>query len=237
MVLLIALIPALAVLITYYITDSKAKTTVAALIAAAIGVFTGNPIYALLDIAFVAGAYWIAMSNLNDDEKARLETVARLRRVEEMERNRDGTDLIGDPASGWEDRCAAMDKAIAERRAASKANAAALLASMEAERDSSTAADEGWEERCAQMDAARKERVAANKAKAAALLAQFEAERDASAAASAQRAAIQARVNALVNTPANSQRRSAHLAQMEAERLAPEGVTTIQEKRDQRNTR
>ena len=202
MVFLIAGIPALAVLITYYITDSKAKTTVAALIAAAIGVFTGNPIYALLDLALVGGAYWIAISNLNDDEKARLEAAARLRWVEEMERSRLARAMANDAETGWEERCAAMDLADAERKAANMVKIAALRVKLEAERDA----------------------------------AKLEADR-AAAAVSVQKAHIHARAIALAQKRTNSQRRLAHLAQAEAERLTPEAVTPIQGRLDQGNTK
>jgi len=62
MILLIALIPAVVVFLIAVGTESKVKTSVAALIAAAIGVVTGNPIYMALDIAAVGLAYWLAMT-------------------------------------------------------------------------------------------------------------------------------------------------------------------------------
>jgi len=69
MILLIALIPAAIVFFVAVGTESKAKTTVAALIAAAIGVFTGNPAYMALDIVAVIAAYWLAMSVVLDTTK------------------------------------------------------------------------------------------------------------------------------------------------------------------------
>ena len=85
MVFLIALIPALAVLITSFVTDSKFWTTLVAVLAACVGVFTGNPIYALLDCALVAGAYWMAMDSLRDQDRSKLNEVARQRRVAGMD--------------------------------------------------------------------------------------------------------------------------------------------------------
>ncbi len=69
MILLIALIPAVIVFFVAVGTESKAKTTVAALIAAAIGVFTGNPAYMVLDIVTVIAAYWLAMTVVWDTTK------------------------------------------------------------------------------------------------------------------------------------------------------------------------
>lgn len=53
MILLIALIPAVVVFFIAVGTGSKVKTTFSALIAAALGVITGNPIYMALDVAAV----------------------------------------------------------------------------------------------------------------------------------------------------------------------------------------
>lgn len=61
MILLIAIIPAVVVFFIAVGTGSKVKTTFAALIAAALGVITGNPIYMALDVAAVGLAYWLAM--------------------------------------------------------------------------------------------------------------------------------------------------------------------------------
>lgn len=72
MVLLIAGIPALIVIFVGWYTKSKWRTRVAALIAAAVGVLTGSPIYATLDVAFVVIGYLLAM-NLIIAEQKRLE--------------------------------------------------------------------------------------------------------------------------------------------------------------------
>ena len=77
-ILLIALIPAVAVIVTRMVTDSKLWTTMAALVAAAIGIFTGNPIYALLDLAVVAVAYWMAMGSLLEDDRTERQVKVRL---------------------------------------------------------------------------------------------------------------------------------------------------------------
>lgn len=64
MIFLIALIPALGVFVVAAITESRAKTTIAAVVAAAVGVLTGNPAYMALDLVFVAVVYWVSISNL-----------------------------------------------------------------------------------------------------------------------------------------------------------------------------
>jgi len=87
-ILLIALIPALAVIVTSMVTDSKGWTTIVALIAAAVGVFSGNPIYALLDFAVVAGAYWMAIDSLMSDDRAKRNDDAREVRLDAMEAER-----------------------------------------------------------------------------------------------------------------------------------------------------
>lgn len=61
-ILLIALVPAVVVFFIAVGTEGKVKTTFAALIAAAIGVVTGNSIYMALDVAAVGLAYWLAMT-------------------------------------------------------------------------------------------------------------------------------------------------------------------------------
>ena len=63
-IFLIAFAPAFVVFIISIATGSRPKTTVAALIAAAMGALTGNPAYTLLDVGFVAVAYMISMSML-----------------------------------------------------------------------------------------------------------------------------------------------------------------------------
>jgi len=69
MVLLIALVPAVVVILIAVGTKSKTKTTVVALIVAALGIFTGNPAYTALDVVAVALAYWLAMSFLGNTIK------------------------------------------------------------------------------------------------------------------------------------------------------------------------
>ena len=66
MIFLIALVPALGVLVVAAISKSRVKTTVAALIAAVVGVFTGNPAYTALDLLFVIIAYGISMSMVGE---------------------------------------------------------------------------------------------------------------------------------------------------------------------------
>lgn len=61
MFFLIALLPALSVFYIAAISKSRAKTTVAALLAAAVGVLTGNPAYMALDLLFVVVAYGVSM--------------------------------------------------------------------------------------------------------------------------------------------------------------------------------
>ena len=67
MIFLIALIPAFVVFIVAAITESKFKTTMAALVAMAVGVLTGNPAYMALDIGFVIVSYWISMTGIGAD--------------------------------------------------------------------------------------------------------------------------------------------------------------------------
>lgn len=71
MIFLIALLPALVVFCVAAISESRVKTTVAAFIAAAVGVLTGNPAYMALDLLFVIIAYWISMSTLSSDSDAK----------------------------------------------------------------------------------------------------------------------------------------------------------------------
>ena len=64
-ILLIALAPAVAVLLIAILSQRKRATIIAALVAAAVGLFTGNLVYAALDIAAVAGATWLAWRNVD----------------------------------------------------------------------------------------------------------------------------------------------------------------------------
>lgn len=75
-ILLIALVPALGVFVVAAISESKFKTTVAAVVAAAVGVFTGNPAYMALDLLLVIIAYWISMSMLDSGSDAKPPSVA-----------------------------------------------------------------------------------------------------------------------------------------------------------------
>jgi hypothetical protein len=59
-VLAIAAIPAIAVVVVAVRTNSITATTLAAIAAGSIGIFTGSPHYALLDIFAVAVATWLA---------------------------------------------------------------------------------------------------------------------------------------------------------------------------------
>lgn len=69
MILLIALIPAAVVLFIAVGTQSKFITTVAALIAAALGALTGNPAFMVPDILAVVAAYCAAMLMLGSAPK------------------------------------------------------------------------------------------------------------------------------------------------------------------------
>lgn len=60
MVLIIALVPAILVLLIAIGSESKTKTGWAAAAAIAVGVFTGNPAYTLLDVGAVVGALVLA---------------------------------------------------------------------------------------------------------------------------------------------------------------------------------
>jgi len=68
-ILLIALIPAVVVFFIAVGTESKVKTAIAALIAAAMGILTGNPAYMVLDVVAVGLAYWLAMTMVWDVSK------------------------------------------------------------------------------------------------------------------------------------------------------------------------
>ena len=63
-IFLIALLPALAVVLVAAVTHSILWTTLAALLAAALGAATGNPAYTTLDVAAVALAYWLSRRQL-----------------------------------------------------------------------------------------------------------------------------------------------------------------------------
>lgn len=76
MIFLLALIPALGVFVVAAITESKAKTSIAAVVAAAIGVVTGNPAYMALDLLFVAVVYWVSVSNLGSGASVKGHPVA-----------------------------------------------------------------------------------------------------------------------------------------------------------------
>lgn len=118
-ILLIALIPALAVIVTSMMTDSKFWTTIVALVAAAIGVFTGNPIYAFLDFALVAGAYWLAIDSLPTGKHDEVDS-----------------DIVDQVGESYDARVAAMEIAAAQRAAAkiaAKAEMAAMIAAQAAE--------------------------------------------------------------------------------------------------------
>ena len=66
MILLIALIPAMCIFVVSAGTNSKFWTTIAAIVAAAAGIFLGNPVYILIDFAFVAVVYWLSMSAISE---------------------------------------------------------------------------------------------------------------------------------------------------------------------------
>lgn len=76
MIFLIALIPAFSVFVVAAITESRAKTTIAAVVAAAVGVLTGNPAYMALDLLFVGVVYWVSMSTLGSGASEKAPPVA-----------------------------------------------------------------------------------------------------------------------------------------------------------------
>lgn len=115
-VLLIALIPALAVIVTIMMTDSKFWTTIVALVAAAVGVFTGNPIYAFLDFALVAGAYWLAIDSLPTGKHDEVDS-----------------DIVDQVGESYDARVAAMELASAQRAAKKIELRAKMLAQLAAQ--------------------------------------------------------------------------------------------------------
>lgn len=95
MILLIALIPALGVFVVAAISENKFKTRVAALIAAAIGVVTGDPAYMALDLLFVIIVYWISMSTLGGNSGAKSSSLAQRPAPEVVKRDSDVGSTIG----------------------------------------------------------------------------------------------------------------------------------------------
>lgn len=68
MFLLIALAHAIPVLIAAAVAERRTTVIWTALAMIAIGVMTGNPAYAALDIIAVAGATWLCLSNMEDKQ-------------------------------------------------------------------------------------------------------------------------------------------------------------------------
>ena len=60
-VLLIALIPGFAVALVAFVSRSAVWTTLAALVAAGVGVLSGSPAYMVLDVVVVGLLYWFSM--------------------------------------------------------------------------------------------------------------------------------------------------------------------------------
>ena len=85
MIFLIAFLPALAVYCVSYFTNSKAYTIIAAITAALLGVFTGNPIFLGVDILFVALATVLAYHHIDVRTKQIKEESDRQARIAEME--------------------------------------------------------------------------------------------------------------------------------------------------------
>lgn len=78
MVLLIAFVPAIAVVVATEFTHNRVVIVGIAMVAAAIGVLTGSPIYMLLDLLFVGGALYIAWQlTAKSDYELKLEREAR----------------------------------------------------------------------------------------------------------------------------------------------------------------
>ncbi len=73
LVFVIAAVPALVVAIVASTTGSRFATALTAAIAIALGVFTGNPIYALLDVGAVAVALYLSWPERSPEKKAELE--------------------------------------------------------------------------------------------------------------------------------------------------------------------
>lgn len=63
-ILLVAILPALAVLLIAGLTGSRFWTWVSAFAASAVGVFTGQPVFMVLDLAAVAFAMWVSLASL-----------------------------------------------------------------------------------------------------------------------------------------------------------------------------
>lgn len=109
MVFLIAFVPALAVVIVSYVTDSKSKTIIAAIIAAALGIFTGNPVFVGIDILFVGLAYYFSIVELKDRQKSKMKEEIRLQNIADMNAKRE-------EQSGWEEQMIKEEARIAAAR-------------------------------------------------------------------------------------------------------------------------
>lgn len=96
MIWLIALIPAVIVFFIAVGSESKGKTLVAAAIAAAVGVLTGNPAYTLLDVGAVLVALVLAWRTFHFKTRpmARAQTVEPKPAVEKAENNDGGPVLL-----------------------------------------------------------------------------------------------------------------------------------------------
>ncbi len=123
MVFTIAFIPALAVFIVSYWTDSKGWTIAAAVAAGLLGVLTGNPAYAGVDLLFAGLGYWVSMGLLKERLKAKSIKQARLDWVAERE---------AAEQADFKERCASWDAAQAKKVEARKAQLAAALAQAKA---------------------------------------------------------------------------------------------------------
>ena len=68
MFLLIALAHAIPVFIAAAVAEKRSSVIWTALVMIAIGVMTGNPAYAALDIIAVAAVTWLCLSNMEDKQ-------------------------------------------------------------------------------------------------------------------------------------------------------------------------
>lgn len=69
MVLLIAIAHCIPVLLVAVLTNSRTTTTGVAVISAAAGALTGNPIYIALDVSAVAVAWWFCFQAITPSER------------------------------------------------------------------------------------------------------------------------------------------------------------------------
>lgn len=96
---------------------SRGNLYAAAVVAGAVGVFTGNPVYAGLDLFFVLLGLYFGYQTQSSRIKLKQREDERLERVAAMK----------NATEGWEGRCAEMDVKLAEMKAKSEARRTELL--------------------------------------------------------------------------------------------------------------